>query len=198
VQHPPNRSTLDFVTQEIPMRPFRTLAVALFATLLATACAKEDSGAASSTPPGGAAGTGYFATASLSQGGGLPGIGEVKRTATTGDSVRFVARVGGRAACFVPSAAVMIVADPVLEDCIQKGDGCPKPWDYCCEPRERIKANTATVRFVDASGLPLADSMEGMGGLAPLKTVEIVGTVAETGPEGLFVVDAERIFVVPG
>jgi len=180
----------------------RPIAISLVVALLSVACSGEDATTASSNP-GGSGGSGdssavTFATASLAEGESLPGIGEVKRVAAAGDTVRFVARVGGRADCFVPAAAVMVVADPVLEDCIQKGDGCPKPWDYCCEPRERIKANTATVRVVDASGLPIAETMEGMGGIAPLKTVEILGTVAETGPDGLFVVDAKRIFVMPG
>ena len=98
----------------------------------------------------------------------------------------------------MPGSAVFVVADPILEDCIQKGDGCPKPWDYCCEPKERLRANTATVRLVDADGNPLAGSAEGLGGLEPLRTIEVVGVVRETGPEGLFVVDAERLFVVPG
>lgn len=178
-----------------------SLAVAAVAALPMSACSGENS--TTSAPPADAAIDGtmdgaVFASAPLAEDGDLPGIGEVKRSAAAGDTVRFVARVGGRATCFVPSAAVMIVADPILEDCIQKGDGCPKPWDYCCEPRERIKANTATVRLVDASGLPLPETMEGAGGLEPLRTIEVLGTVAETGPEGLFVVDAERIYVVPG
>lgn len=139
-----------------------------------------------------------FVDRSLAGDGALPGIGEVKRSAKAGEPVRFVARVGGRAACFVPSSAVFVVADPVLEDCIQKGDGCPKPWDYCCEPRERLLANTATIRIVDASGEPLLGTAEGLGGLAPLRTIEVAGTVHETGPDGLFVVDAAQIFVVPG
>lgn len=168
------------------------------AALLLAACSGEESSTAGRDASSGGIDGAVFAANPIGEGGTLPGIGEVKRSAATGEKVRFVARVGGRATCFVPSSAVMIVADPVLEDCLQKGDGCPKPWDYCCEPPERIKANTATVRVVDGSGIPVPQSMEGAGGLAPLKTIEVLGTVAESGPEGLFVVDAERIFVVPG
>jgi hypothetical protein len=177
--------------------------VAAFAALAMTAgCGDSGTTTASrsAAPSSGVAtaAEGLFAGASIAEGTNLPGIGAVKKTAQAGETVRFVARVGGRAACFVPGSAVFVVADPILEDCIQKGDGCPKPWDYCCEPKERLRANTATVRLVDADGNPLAGSAEGLGGLEPLRTIEVVGVVRETGPEGLFVVDAERLFVVPG
>jgi hypothetical protein len=162
-------------------------------------CGKSESASSSvATPSGTPAPSGLFADRSISEGAVLAGIGEVKKSAQAGETVKFVARVGGRAACFVPGSAVFIVADPVLEDCIQKGDGCPKPWDYCCEPKERIRANTATVRLVDATGAPLAGSAEGLGGLAPLLTIEVLGTVSESGPDGLFVVDATQVFVRPG
>lgn len=174
-----------------------TIAAAAAALLLGgcgDSTASESSAKTSTAAPA----DGLFASASIAEGATLPGIGEVKKSAQTGETVRFVARVGGRAACFVPGSAVFIVADPILEDCIQKGDGCPKPWDYCCEPKERLRANTATVRLVDADGNPLAGTAEGLGGLEPLRTIEVVGVVRETGPEGLFVVDAEQLFVSPG
>lgn len=158
----------------------------------------ESSSSSASAPTAVAAPAGLFAERSISEGETLAGIGEVKKTAQAGETVRFVARVGGRAACFVPGSAVFIVADPILEDCLQKGDGCPKPWDYCCEPKERLRANTATVRLVDAAGAPLAGSAEGLGGLAPLLTIEVLGTVSERGSDGLFVVDATEVFVRPG
>ncbi len=174
------------------------------ATILASiialgGCGQSEAPASGSTSSNGTtAPAGLFADRSIAEGETLAGIGEVKKTAATGETVRFVARVGGRAACFVPGSAVFIVADPILEDCIQKGDGCPKPWDYCCEPKERLRANTATVRLVDAAGTPLAGTAEGLGGLAPLLTIEVLGTVSESGPEGLFVVDATQVFVRPG
>lgn len=178
--------------------PHRLATTAALAVLLLGGCRDSNVSETSSKTTTAAPTAGLFANASIADGATLPGIGEVKKTAQAGETVRFVARIGGRAACFVPGSAVFIVADPILEDCIQKGDGCPKPWDYCCEPKERLRANTATVRLVDADGNPLAGTAEGLGGLEPLRTIEVVGIVHETGPEGLFVVDAEQVFVAPG
>ncbi len=174
----------------------RFATAAAVAVLLLGGCRDSNVTETAAKPSTAGSTSGVFASEPIADGATLPGIGTVKKSAQAGETVRFVARVGGRAACFVPSAAVFVVADPILEDCIQKGDGCPKPWDYCCEPKERLRDNTATVRLVDADGNPLAGSAEGLGGLEPLRTIEVAGVVRETGPDGLFVVDAQRIHVV--
>ena len=121
----------------------------------------------------------------------------VKPTAKVGDAVTFLARVGGRAEPFVDGTAVFVVADPALESCelVGEDDHCPIPWDYCCTPIEDLKAGMATIRIVDGDGMPYPASAQGAGGLAPARFVVIDGVVSDRNDDGVFVVDAGRIWV---
>ena len=124
------------------------------------------------------------------------GLGEVKQSASAGDTVTFTARVGGVKQCFIDGRAAMIVVDPALESCDQiHGDACKTPWDYCCEPEESITANTATVQIVDAAGKPLDFGLKGQHGIEELKTITVVGKVAQKNDEGLMVVNATGVHV---
>ena len=124
------------------------------------------------------------------------GLGEVKKSASAGDTVTFKARIGGTTDCFIDGRAAMIVVDPALESCDQiHGDACETPWDYCCEPEESLTANTATVQIVDAAGSPLDLSLKGKHGMEELKTITVVGKVAQKNDEGLMVVNATGVHV---
>ncbi len=124
---------------------------------------------------------------------------QVKTDAAAGDRVTLEARVGGRSDPFVENRAVFFVVDSVLKSCDQlHGDTCKKPWDYCCEPKDNLLANMATVQVVGADGQPLKLSLQSQHGLEPLKTVIIVGTVAQKDDAGTFVVNAETIHVKEG
>ncbi len=126
------------------------------------------------------------------------GLSAVKAKAKQGDEVVFEARVGGRAEPFVAKRALFVVADPALPACSEnEGDGCKTPWDYCCEDPQDLLRQTATVRFLDAQGKPIAASAKDAGGLAGLKTVVVRGKVSEANEEGLFVVDASGVWVKP-
>lgn len=122
---------------------------------------------------------------------------DVKPTAAVGEDVVFLARVGGRVEPFVSGIAIFQVADPGLDSCELMGeeDHCPVPWDYCCEDMAAITAGSATIRIVDEAGDPLPASAQGAGGLAPARFLIVDGTVAEKNDDGLFVVDARRIWV---
>ena len=121
---------------------------------------------------------------------------EVKRDASVGQKVVFEARVGGRADPFIDGVAIFVAADPRLVSCDQKpGDFCKVPQDYCCENKEKLKAGTATIQMVDAQGALYPVRAEHQGGIISLKTVVIEGTVSEKGDDGLFVVDANRVWV---
>ncbi len=121
---------------------------------------------------------------------------EAKAGSKAGDTVTFEARIGGRVDPFVGGRALMLVADPGLESCESMADSCKTPWDYCCEARESLLDNTATVRVVDSEGQIVATSLQGAGGLAPLRTVIVTGTVAETSP-ATFLIDATSLHVPP-
>ena len=161
------------------------------ACLILTACEKplEPAPVASATIP-----TSFFTSTRPAN---VSDLLAVKETASPGDRVTFLARVGGRANPFVDNVAIFIVADPSLVSCELMGaeDHCPLPWDYCCEAREAIAAGLATVQIVVEGGVPLAVSAEGAGGLEGSKFVVIDGTVLEKNDEGLFTINAESIWV---
>jgi hypothetical protein len=124
-------------------------------------------------------------------------LAEVKAAARTGDTVTFLARVGGKRAAFVEGSAIFLAADPKLISCelMSEEDHCEKPWDYCCEDADAITAGLATVQLVDAAGNVLKTSAKGQGGLEALKFVVVEGVVRDRNDEGLFIVDASRIWV---
>ena len=124
---------------------------------------------------------------------------EVKKTAKKGDVVTFLARIGGRKnASFLPTLAMMIVADPSLRSCEIMSDGedhCATPEDYCCEDPSLISQGLGTIRFMDSSGNVYPFSVKGEHGMEILKYVVIDGTVVDINDNGLFIVDANRVWV---
>jgi hypothetical protein len=125
-------------------------------------------------------------------------LGALKQSATIGEEVVFTARIGGRVEPFTEGAAVFLVADTDIPTCDElHGDGCPTPWDYCCEPKDNLLANLATVQILDADGRPLKTTAKGVNGLNPQATVTIIGTVSQSDG-AVFVVDASGIHVSQG
>ncbi len=126
-----------------------------------------------------------------------PNLAGIKAKAVTGDTVTFLARVGGKRKAFIDGLSIFNVADPKLTSCELMGDEdhCAKPWDYCCEDKDVLTAGLATVRLTDGEGKVLKKSAEGQGELEALKFVVITGIVREKNDEGLFVVDASKIWV---
>lgn len=121
---------------------------------------------------------------------------EVKANSKVGDKVVFEARVGGRSEPFVDGMAIFLTADPRLVSCDQRpGDNCPAPYDYCCENSDAIKAGTATIQILDPAGTIYPVSVQGQGGIEPLKTLVIEGVVSEKDADGVFVVDASKVWV---
>ena len=119
---------------------------------------------------------------------------DVKSSASVGDDVTFVARIGGRAKPFVDGRAVMVVMDPAIPSCADNpGDSCAIPWDYCCETTETITANAATVRVVGPDGDPVKTSFADAG-FAGLDRLTLTGKVAEKDDAGRFVVDVASIY----
>lgn len=122
---------------------------------------------------------------------------EIKKTAKTGDTVVFLARVGGRVKPFTENQAIFVAADPSLLSCelMSDDDHCSMPWDYCCESRDALRNGMATIRILGSDGRPIGASAEGSGGLEAAKFIVVQGTVSDRNDEGLFIVDADRIWV---
>lgn len=119
-----------------------------------------------------------------------------KESAKKGERIVLTGRIGGRVAPFVAQRSVFLISDPSLKACSERpGDNCPTPWDFCCESRESMAASLATIQILGPDGKPLKVSAENAGGMKPLTTITVVGTVREVGSGGAFVVDATGIFV---
>jgi hypothetical protein len=122
----------------------------------------------------------------------------VKRGAAVGDDVVIRGRIGGRVEPFVEGRAIFMLADMRMPTCTQRhGDGCPTPWDYCCEPKDTLLANTATIQVADASGRPLRRGLKGVEGLVPTAEIVVNGKVSQRDNGHVMVVDASGIYVVP-
>ncbi len=125
-------------------------------------------------------------------------VADIKPTAAEGDAVVLRARIGGRKDPITPGAGVFVVMDPTVPSCDQiPGDSCPTPWDYCCEPRDSLIANSATVQLVDAEGRPIAADLAAAG-LGPLDEIVIVGTVAERASPQALMIRATGVHKVGG
>jgi hypothetical protein len=84
-----------------------------------------------------------------------------------------VGRVGGDRVVFVENRAVFTLVDPSLDPC-HEDEGCPSPWDYCCNDPEDLKSKSVTVEL-HQDGKILKSSIQGFKGLDHLKTVVAVG-----------------------
>lgn len=117
-----------------------------------------------------------------------------------GDKVVLRGVVGGSRDPFVPKRAMFTLMGAGLKPCsANPEDKCKTPWDYCCETRADIAANSATIRVTDDKGGILRTEMKGRmaGGVAirELSEVIVVGTVA-VADKGVLVVDATAIHPV--
>lgn len=124
-------------------------------------------------------------------------IHEARKTAKPGDEIVLSGRVMGSQQPFVAGRAAFILGDPaLLTACNERpGDECKTPWDNCCDTPEAKRGGTATVQVLGSDGRVAEGTLEGVGGLAKLSKVIVVGKVAPgSGPESL-VINATVIHV---
>lgn len=126
---------------------------------------------------------------------GAVDIAAAVKSAKAGEKIVIKGVIGGRKKAFVEDRAMFVAIDASMDAC-SEDEGCPTPWDFCCDTPETIAANTLTVQVVDAAGAPLATSLKGSNGLKELDTVIVVGKVRSA--DGSVVVDAEQIHKVGG
>jgi hypothetical protein len=108
-------------------------------------------------------------------------VSEIRKAGTlkAGDEVVLRGRVGGSKEPFVAGRAVLTLMGRGLKACNENPDDkCSKPWDYCCETKQDILANSVTVQVVDAKGQILRTDMKGRRGLKELSEMVVVGKVA--------------------
>jgi hypothetical protein len=121
----------------------------------------------------------------------------VRATAKKGDRVSVTGRIGGGAVPWVKDRAMFTIVGDELEACTDHGmDGCPQPWDYCCEPKSDIAQCSATIQINDAKGKLIRVGMKGKAGLVELSDVTVTGIV-QSVDDKTFVIAAESLFVWP-
>lgn len=102
--------------------------------------------------------------------------------------------IEGRLKDFVSGKAAFTVVDGAIKSCIEEGDGCTTPWDYCCVAPNKLAENTATVKIVDAEGKLLDGNLEGVNSIDNLSTVVVTGKI-ETDPTGNVAIAAQKVYL---
>ena len=127
---------------------------------------------------------------------GAKDVGTLKKEAREGDAVVIRGQVGGsKDDDFNQGRAAFTIVDMKLPACSMKpGDTCETPWDFCCESKESLAANTAMIQIVDAAGKPLKATVQGKDGIDHLSVLVVKGTVAKREEQNL-VVNATGIYV---
>jgi hypothetical protein len=112
-----------------------------------------------------------------------------------GSRVTVRAQIGGRNPPWLPSHAMMLLADAKeLQAC--SAGGCGAPWDFCSAPRDKLLQHTGLVRWLDETGTqPRAVPFTEIAAIAPLATVIVTGTLADIGDPRALVIDLDGIFL---
>ncbi|MFK7883912.1 MAG: hypothetical protein AB8F26_07005 [Phycisphaerales bacterium] len=124
-------------------------------------------------------------------------VGALKTAAREGDIVTVRGRIGGSRSPMTADSAVFTIVDSSLPTCADNpDDNCRTPWDYCCEPREVLTANSATIQLVDAEGNPL--TIDATTHLNPGDEIVVAGKVAPRPHSSVLIVQATVVHVVGG
>jgi len=126
------------------------------------------------------------------------GVVAAMAAAKDGDKVTIRGRVGGRKDPFAEQRATLALVDLSLPYCGQNttGEGCKKPWDYCCEPQARLSKHMVSVQVDGADGKILHTGLKGAGGVKELSEVVVQGVLRDVA--GVKIVHATGIYVMPG
>mgnify|MGYP000197087560 CR=1 FL=1 len=119
-------------------------------------------------------------------------IAAAKTTAKEGDTVTIRGKIGGRMQPLTEGSGLIVLMDHAVPSCADNpDDGCPTPWDYCCETPETISAHAATVQVRDAGGNPVTLPEGAFSGLDELV---VVGTVAPRPNDDTLVLHATGVY----
>lgn len=120
---------------------------------------------------------------------GAKSVKDVVASAKSGDEVVVSGRVGMEGS----DSAFFTLVDGSLKSCVETGDECKTPWDFCCTPPDEMAKVSATIVF-QAGAKPIAGSVIGFQGLDHLSNVVVKGK-AEKDSAGNLTVVADGIFV---
>lgn len=129
---------------------------------------------------------------------GARDVGALKEDTTASGDVVVHGRIGGRRDPFVRGTAVFLLTDMSLPTCdMGPGDQCPTPWDYCCEPADRIAAHSLTVQIIGPDGQTLKSGLRENSELTPLSELIMKARVARNDGDKSFVVTCTGLYVRP-
>lgn len=118
----------------------------------------------------------------------------IRQQAADGDDVVVVGRIGGSENPWIDGRAAFSIVDRSLKACSDiEGDGCPKPWDYCCET-SRLADASALVKVVDAEGNLIAADPKQFLDVTELSTIVAKGK-AQRDEAGNLTILASSIYV---
>jgi len=174
------------------MKRFPRSALALLASLVVVAACRQASGpdAARTPSPDAPAPKGQFLLSA--EPAGVKGVGELQKAAKEGESVAAVGRIGGSEKPFVDGAAAFTIVDMELVPC---QDGCPTPWDYCCD-LDKLPTRKALVKVVDGDGRPVMSDARALLGIKESATV-VVRAKAKRDEAGNLSLLADGLYVRP-
>jgi hypothetical protein len=173
-------------------RPLRAAALLSLLLIGAAGCGEDDPPA----PAGGGAATDGAplpdSLALASEPSGARPIGEVIASLQQ-DRAAVVAR--GRVGEEGASSSWFTLADGSLKSCVETGDACETPWDYCCTPNDVKQKQMATVEL-RVGGALVDRSVIGWHGVDHLKEVVVAGQATKDSGGNVTIV-ASGIWVKP-
>lgn len=123
--------------------------------------------------------------------GAIP-VGTARDKVTDKQDVVLIGHIGGSAKPFVDGMAAFTIVDPKVAYCAA-AEGCPTPWDYCCEQNE-VKKNIAMIKVVDSEGKMVAQDAKSLLGVKELSLVVVKGN-AQRDEEGNLTLLATKVFL---
>ena len=107
---------------------------------------------------------------------GAQDVVTARQSAANDQDIAVIGRIGGDANPWIDGRAAFSIVDMSLKSCLETGDGCPLPWDYCCE-LHKLPTATAIVKFMDESGKLIAADARDLLHVKELDTVVVQGKV---------------------
>ena len=127
---------------------------------------------------------------------GAVSIKELKASAKEGDEVVVEVIVGGSGDPIVDGRASASIVDASLYNkCLSGDDHCAEPWDYCCAPKEDLKASMANLQVVDADGRALTAQLSDK--IKPLSKLMVRGVVGPRLDPQALTINATAIYIQP-
>lgn len=130
--------------------------------------------------------------------GNVQDVAAARKSVKDGDPILLRGKVAGSVDPLADNRAILTLLDTGVQTCdTMPGDTCKTPWDACCEPSDVLAASSATVQVNGPDGKPLKATLEGAGGIQPLKQLVVSGVAKKPAGSDTLVVEASEIYVVP-